>query len=396
MSRSSAESARLTSVDALRGVAALGVALYHATDGGRYWQRSAALSWIEKPVLLLCSYGYVGVFLFFVISGFCIHMRAAKAEAAGRPPDLDFFAFWKRRIRRLYPPYLIALVIYVVVLVARGKLQVGHFLLYNIGMHLVMLHNFDMRIVYSICGPFWTLAIEEQLYLAYFLLVPLRRWLGWKKTLAICLAVRLAWFALSFAGHRFFSVLIPAHEAAASNWFIWALGAMSVEAALGMVKLPAWSRDLRIGLPVLVLAALLARASDLSSATGLKHHLLWLVTSPVWGVGFFIVINRGVALEREWRLGARVPLLVGAAAAVGIFSYSLYLTHELILDLLAGPVARLVGTNGWVSTYAALLLLTPACLFLSWLFFYFFERPFLSRPVALPVTATPPQPSGAA
>ncbi len=38
-------------------------------------------------------------------------------------------------------------------------------------MHLLMLHNLDPNTCYTINGVFWTLAIEEQLYLAYFLLL---------------------------------------------------------------------------------------------------------------------------------------------------------------------------------------------------------------------------------
>ena len=53
-----------------------------------------------------------------------------------------------------------------------------------------MLHNFDERTIFSIDGVFWTLAIEEQLYLEYFLLLPLRERWGWRTTLIVCLKPR--------------------------------------------------------------------------------------------------------------------------------------------------------------------------------------------------------------
>src|ERR1700704_3539510 len=90
---------RLQSIDALRGIAALGVVLYHAV-----WQSSNALpnNLFRAPVKLLqfvSSFGYIGVFLFFVISGFCIHLQWAKSRANQLPSSVKFGTFWRRRFR---------------------------------------------------------------------------------------------------------------------------------------------------------------------------------------------------------------------------------------------------------------------------------------------------------
>ncbi|HCX30343.1 MAG TPA: hypothetical protein DHU55_11360, partial [Blastocatellia bacterium] len=94
---------RLQSIDALRGVAALGVVLYHAV---LRTENAVPNNFFRWPVRLLqfgSSFGYIGVFLFFVISGFCIHLQWAKSRAANQPKRIQFGAFWKRRLRRLYP-----------------------------------------------------------------------------------------------------------------------------------------------------------------------------------------------------------------------------------------------------------------------------------------------------
>src|SRR6476660_9088344 len=98
---------RLTSIDALRGFAALGVVLYHAVGRADLALPRGLLQWPGFFVHSLTGFGYVGVFLFFVISGFCIHLQWARARAAGRQSQIEFGAFWKRRLRRLYPPYVI-------------------------------------------------------------------------------------------------------------------------------------------------------------------------------------------------------------------------------------------------------------------------------------------------
>ncbi len=112
--------------------------------------------------------------------------------------------------------------------------------MWDVVLHVFMLHNIDARTTYTINGAFWTLAIEEQLYLAYFLLLFLRIRFGWTKTLLICFSARIVWLIMGRALSYSFGIDIPIGEAAATNWFIWALGALSVEAALGVTKLPAW------------------------------------------------------------------------------------------------------------------------------------------------------------
>src|SRR5882762_2330111 len=106
---------RLLSIDALRGIAALGVVLYHAVGRETVTMPHSFWQWPGFFVRSLTSFGYVGVFLFFVISGFCIHMQWARAQAAGQPQQIRFGTFWKRRLRRLYPAYLIALALYLLV-----------------------------------------------------------------------------------------------------------------------------------------------------------------------------------------------------------------------------------------------------------------------------------------
>src|SRR5689334_19066540 len=105
-------SRRLRGIDALRGAAALGVVVYHAVVQGPHVLPNNFLQYPFRLVQSVSLFGYIGVFLFFVISGFCIHLQWARTTAAGSQPEIRFVSFWKRRIRRLYPPYLIALLLF--------------------------------------------------------------------------------------------------------------------------------------------------------------------------------------------------------------------------------------------------------------------------------------------
>ena len=76
---------RLQSIDALRGIAALGVVLYHAVLQTPNLVPNNFFRWPVNLLQFVSSFGYIGVFLFFVISGFCIHLQWAKSRAAGKP-----------------------------------------------------------------------------------------------------------------------------------------------------------------------------------------------------------------------------------------------------------------------------------------------------------------------
>src|SRR5215212_7786574 len=90
---------RLRGIDALRGIAALGVVLYHAVEQGQKFLPHNFLQYPIRAVQFASSFAYIGVFLFFVISGFCIHLQWARTKAASSEPEIRFNSFWKRRIR---------------------------------------------------------------------------------------------------------------------------------------------------------------------------------------------------------------------------------------------------------------------------------------------------------
>lgn len=363
---------RLRSIDALRGAAALGVVLYHTVGPhARFGPR--VLNWLAIPILPTIRFGYVGVFLFFVISGFCIHLSRAKAQAEKKAP-VGFTAFWKRRFRRLYPPYIIALVLFLGITAFTTKFELTPFYVWDVVSHVLMLHNLDSHTVYSINGVFWTLAIEEQLYLAYFLLLFLRQRWGWQGTLVACLIARVLWFVGCTAVRERYQVDIPISEGAASHWFTWALGAVSVEALFGLVKLPRWFYRGRLA--VVLLAASVGLTFLLPIVEQFNrpfHDVLWLFLHPLWGLGFFVLLNRFVLAESRWRAVLRTPWLIRGLATIGLFSYSLYLTHELVV-----MESYHFGFLALSELATAILLTTPACVAFAYVFFWFAERPYLN------------------
>jgi Predicted acyltransferases len=350
------------------------VVFYHAIEQSDKVVPNNLLKYPVRFLQLGASFGYIGVFLFFVISGFCIHLQWARARANEQEPQVQFGAFWKRRIRRLYPPYLITLALFFFFSTTSVGLKVTHFLIYDVVMHLLMLHNLDPKTCYSINGVFWTLAIEEQLYLAYFLLLFLRRRWGWSLALTVCLLARIGWMVFSHLVWLRTGIGVPVPEAAASHWFTWALGAISVEAWLGLIKLPKWCRSLTLACPLIIVASALSYYLPSISKDTIWHDLGWFLMHPIWGVGFFIVVNRAVIAEDSWLRQARIPSLISIFATLGVFSYSIYLTHELTI----------MESWRWVNPALGqiqnvFLIVLPATILAAWTFFWFCERPFMTR-----------------
>ncbi len=150
---------RIDIVNALRAFAAIFVAWGHFSLGQGWW-----LSWSGR-------YGYTGVYIFFVISGFIIPYSLYRGGYTLR----NFGRFVVKRGIRLYPPYLISIPIsllaanFVLRPLAPGSIihVGGRQLLY----HLFFLN--DLAGAPWINVVYWTLAIEWQWYLLAGLLFPL-------------------------------------------------------------------------------------------------------------------------------------------------------------------------------------------------------------------------------
>ncbi len=179
-------------VEGLRGVAVLAVVCYHAGFGGT-------------------GGGFVGVDVFFVISGFLITgLLWRELESSGR---ISFGAFYGRRLRRLLPAAAVVLVVTTVVsawvlspLQARDVIHDAQ----SAALYVANYRFAALRTDYlagqavSPIQHYWSLAVEEQFYLVWPLLILGAVWIAARfgaaarTTLAVTLgAVSLASFVLS-------------------------------------------------------------------------------------------------------------------------------------------------------------------------------------------------------
>ncbi len=139
---------KLLGLDHLRALAITYVLLFH-------YQIFAHPNWVNK----VGGFGWTGVDLFFVLSGFLIAGQLFAAIAKGQP--IAMREFFTKRFFRIIPPYLLILGLYVAFPLLREREQMAPFWKY-----LTFTVNFGLD--YRQTGMFthsWSLCVEEQFYL---------------------------------------------------------------------------------------------------------------------------------------------------------------------------------------------------------------------------------------
>ncbi|WP_170867183.1 acyltransferase family protein [Nocardioides lianchengensis] len=345
-------------IEGLRAVAVLSVLIYHA-----------GLAWVPG--------GYVGVDVFFVISGFLItSLMVREVERRGR---LGLADFWARRARRLLPASTLALVFSAVValvcLPVNNRKDFGGDIV-SAALYVVNWRLGAREVDYlaenvgsSPVQHYWSLAVEEQFYVVWPLLIAAVVALArarWRTGLLVTItAISVASFVFSLS----YAVAQPGLAFFVSTTRIWELGvgALLAIAFPTLVRLPS---ALRAVLGWAGLALIAYSVLELGSTT------VWPGTAtlmPVLGTAAAILAGGGLTVR--WGPG----LLLGLRPAVWIggLSYSLYLWHWPFLVAAEGLWGHLRVREG--------LLVVLASAIPAWLSYRYVETPFRHLPrFALP------------
>lgn len=325
---------RLPGLDLLRALAIVWVMLFHSwvVGGlGPHW------SWLSR-------YGWMGVDLFFVLSGYLIGRQVLAPLARGQ--RLSFVDFYLRRALRILPAFWVVLAVYACWpgLGEGGRLApVWMFLSFTV--NLLIDYGQDAAFSHA-----WSLCVEEHFYLVFPLLaawlVPRRaRW----TCVALCVLIVVGGMALRAAIWLHDARLDPGMEA--RNWFIedlyfptWArLDGLLAGVLLAMLQVfrpAAWARLRRHANRVLVagVAGLALAMWLFRDRTGLVGNTLgW----PLLSAALALLVFAGAGAD-SW-IGRRA--LPGAAWLAGL-SYSLYLVHKMAYHLVQGQWGQALAGHG--------------------------------------------------
>ena len=348
--------ARLGYQPALDGVRALAIGLVVLFNAG------------APPVFS----GFVGVWIFFVLSGFLITGLLLEPLAGRDRADLG--AFYVRRFTRLFPPLAAMLLAYAAFHLVMGGTAAIEPVAYDVLFAASYAANWTYTFLGSpkALGHTWSLAVEEQFYFLWPLLLALAWRLGRRRAALVMLVVLLA----ALAWWRW--VLVAQVAAGATTWTRVYCGTDTGATGLLLGALLAWwvagsagqralaSAPARRFAPLAIVLAL-AVLAPLSRFLDTDAAFTYLVALPltelatVLLVAGLLVPGRS-AIKRlfEWR----------AAVYVGRISYSWYLWHLPILMVLKGI------DRHWTFVAGIGLPLSFACASLS---YYCIERRLLAR-----------------
>jgi peptidoglycan/LPS O-acetylase OafA/YrhL len=337
---------RYSSLDHWRGLAALAVTLFHGFGvvRGAGLEVHSGLRWLKS----VADFGWFGVHLFFVISGYCIAANVYRLATTGRGP----WEFVRDRVLRIYPPYWAACALSIAV--GLLALPFNHGSLANSlpqGLDAAVANvlliepyvNADPLLLVS-----WSLVFETGFYFLVALGFTLRAW-GVNLWILIAIAILLACAGLSGMNAGPFHVL--------RYWPEFVCGAS--------VFLALWSRPRSrlpaafISFPVMLVVFAVAVPGDSQTTWQLAGAALFALV--LWVLHpFDEAISRWSGIR--WM------------AAVGIISYSLYLVHVPVGGRVVNLLGRFVSASSvsflWVQVAA-----WCASLAAGWLFFKYCERP---------------------
>jgi peptidoglycan/LPS O-acetylase OafA/YrhL len=352
-------------LDLLRGIAILGVFLFHCLGAtfGMFqlpWGDVFRSLEVSKSFLAMSplSYGYYGVAVFFAVSGYCIHRSHARAKEAG------WGKFFVRRFFRIYPPYFIALLAFFFIWPVlnfgfsgdRG---------WQFTSHLLLIHNLDTQTLFGINPSFWTIALEVQLYAIYPLLLVVARKYGWGLALTLAGASEFAIQGGVAVGLIKGESSVPAALAFSpfAYWLSWSLGAYLADCHVHGHK-PFFSR-IRI-LPILILAILFP-------LTKLTYPFAFLAFS----FSTCLFLNHFVEKFQKLPSDGVLGVVSKHLQTLGVISYSFYLLHQPLVNQTKTTVYSLLdGIHLHPYTiFGFALMWYPIVFALASLFYHYIEMP---------------------
>lgn len=338
-------------IDGLRALAVIAVILFHGGIPG-------------------FSGGYVGVDVFFVISGYLITQLLEVLRGDSGPRALS--TFYLRRIRRIVPALLATCLATAILgvalftpdeLVNLGKyLAATPVLLSNVATWAERTGYFAPQIRDLPLSHLWSIAVEEQFYLLYpLLLIAVMRWeLPYRRVILAALATLSLLLSVGASHYR--------PESGANYFFVptraWELLLGAVLAIGGTPRIGS-----RLATQSLAVASLLAIAIVVRLYTGDTPYPGTAATVPCLATAALLVTGSGPRPALINRLLSWPPLVF-----IGLISYSLYLWHQPLFVFVSAYRVAPLTPGATLAPFAATLLIAAA----SW---RFIERPVRARAI---------------
>ncbi len=339
-----------TGADILRGVAILMVVVFHAFAAayGELFPWIGSFRDFQSPSsqqqlwFYPVSFGWAGVPIFFVLSGFCIHLSFLHRG------KLDIPIFFWRRFWRIYPAYFISLSLFTFLTHLNIFSNAGAQQFFA---HVLLLQNFHDLTISGINPSFWSIAVEVQLYLLFPLLIFLRSHFGIVRCLQISLAIGLLGRAVMVAQWGIpDNYIAPALTSPVITWFDWILGALVAERFFD--GKPTF-RNKKIWLALLIPLFLISTL----------FKPLSIFSFSIAAVIAAIILDTAIYVRWQQRIWVKSLIFIAT------ISYSIYLWHQPLLVSITQRLSHSIGAPA-----IAWLLFIPPIVVGSWISFRFIEQ----------------------
>jgi peptidoglycan/LPS O-acetylase OafA/YrhL len=355
-------SKRIPELDGLRGIAILLVLSFHYINN----QLGGSTNKWGMAITKITSFGWVGVDLFFVLSGFLICSVLLRTRNSSN----YFSTFFIRRILRIIPNYYLLIVIFLVILsipaFANNYFLTGNNVL-PAWSYFLMLHNFYMAHLKNMGNPAmsvtWSIGIEEQFYIIFpFILYYVK-----ENLLPVVLIVAIITASFLRMGYQSWIppyVLLPCR-----------MDAISFGALVAWLNYYKDLKDLVSKYFYIFIGLLLADAM-ICTYLFIKYGDLGVIKNLLFAMVFSIMVVFALTKNRGWY---GIFLRNKALVWVGTISYSLYLFHYLILGLFHHFIGNTAGVsiNNMKDLLVSILAFITSLVF-SWLVFKLLETPMVS------------------
>lgn len=355
---------RVQYLDGFRAVAALFVLIHH-TYAMAFPMSRGAFPVKFKDWLAWAVYGNLGVSMFIVLAGYSLGIGVARR--GGALPN-GFWGYMKRRARRIVPPYWAALVITAVLsLTIMGKKTGTHwdtavpFHWGDFVTSAVLLQDI-IPVKHNVAYTFWSISVEFHIYLLLPLMLAVRRRSNWYSAVAVGAAIGIT------------GIVLQDHASWIQPLFpdFYLLFVAGFATCLLVTHANSLMRKIPWGIMTLVMVIVFVRLCQTHPDAWVTRRNMWV--SPLAGL---IACTLFLALGVGRASFVRRVLSTRALVVIGGFSYSLYLTHAQVLQLVWQYVFQPRNWTPERQLVMGWLLACPIAVIFAWGFSRLFERPFL-------------------
>lgn len=352
------------SLDGLRGLAILLVVPHNA---------DITVPVVHGPFAIfavLIDRGWVGVQLFFVLSGFLITEQLFRSR--GAPNYIG--GFYARRVLRIVPLYVAAVVLawaLMGVLASRGHV-VAHAPAWALWLGILVI-NWTEPLGVEIPGfpQFWSLALEEQFYLVWPFVV---------RTFAARLFAITVGIAVAALGARVLMLLLGATTSMVYMWTVSRMDALAFGAMAALI-VQGWRLRGAAVAPLPWVAGGLGIGLGGALVTELYENGTWATQTVGFtclGLACMFILLGAVANDLAPRQRRSLAVLrSGPLASVGRYSYGMYVFHMFFAIFAASWVKRIAEAFGDARMIACALLMLALSYAVGFLSYHLYEKHFL-------------------